>query len=98
MALGNPAHRAAQDRDVATEELGAAMHELLEARVPRRRMDRARLGDQPFAAHAASSRSRPKALCSTRTASSRSASAISALTLISEVETASRLMVRSAST
>ena len=34
------------------------------------RVHRARLGDQPLAAHAASSASSPKAVCSTRTASS----------------------------
>ena len=61
VALGNPAHRAAQDRDVAAEELGAAVHQLLEAIVPGGRVDRARIGDQSLAAHAASSASRPKA-------------------------------------
>ena len=52
VALGDPAHRAAHDRDLAAEELGAAVHELGEAGVADARMDRARLGDQPFAAHA----------------------------------------------
>ncbi len=92
VALGDPAHRAAQDRDVAAEELGAAVHQFLEARVSDGRMHRARFGDQPLAAHAAFSASRPKAVWSTRTASSSSSSAIRALTLISLVEIASRLM------
>src|SRR4029079_18406173 len=90
-----------QDRDLTAKELGAAMHQLLEPRATDRHVDRARLGNQPFAAHAAcpsasTGASRPKALWSTRTARSSSLSAISALTLISLVETASRLILRSA--
>src|SRR6185312_5310783 len=70
VALGNPAHRAAHDGDVAAQELGAAMHQLGKARVAFRRVHRARFGDQSLAAHAASCESRPNAVWSTRTASS----------------------------
>ena len=44
--------------------------QLGEARVALGGVDRARFGDQPFAAHAACSESRPNAVWSTRTASS----------------------------
>ena len=71
VALRNPAHRAAQDRDLAAEELGAAVHQLLEARVADGRMHRARLGDQALRRSCRLLlQSRPKAVCSTRTASS----------------------------
>src|SRR5262245_42307455 len=98
MALRDPAHRAAHDRMAAAEKFGAAVHQLLEPDVAFRRMDGARLGDQAFTTHAACSASSPKALCSTRTANSSWSSAIRALTFISLLETASRLIWRSAST
>ena len=81
----NPAHRAAEDREVAAEEFGAAVHQLLEALVAGRRMDRAGFRDQPFAAHAVlPGRRRGRRRCAARAPRDRAASsAISALTLIS---------------
>src|SRR5439155_18718671 len=98
MPFRNPAHRTAHDGDLGPEQLDPAMHQLLQARVPGRAVNCARFGDQSLAAHAAAFSSRPNALWRTRTASSASASAIKTLTLISLVETASRLICRSAKT
>ena len=47
VALADPAHRAAHDRDVAAKEFGAAVHQLGEALMAFGRMNRARLGDSP---------------------------------------------------
>src|SRR5262245_59088980 len=67
VAFADPAHGPAHDGDVAAEELGAAMHQLLELDMPLAAVDGARLGNQSFAAHAAApalsaSASSPKAL------------------------------------
>src|SRR5207302_867035 len=97
LALGNPAHCATQNGDFAAKELGAAVHQFFQACMTDARVDCARLCNQPLAAHAASScASRPKAVCSTRTASSVYSSAISTETLISEVEMVRMLIPRSA--
>ena len=64
VALADPAHRAAHDRDLAAQELGAAVHQLLEPCMADGGVDRAGFGDQAFA-HAACSASRPNAVCRT---------------------------------
>src|SRR5204863_8420785 len=61
VALRNPAHRPAEHRIIAAEEIGAALHVALQPVV-------ADAGIR--VAHAASSASSPKAVWSTRTASS----------------------------
>src|SRR5689334_18411630 len=78
------------------------MHQLAELGVTLAAVDGAGFGDKALAAHAAApalsvSASRPKALCSTRTASSVYSSGISTLTLISDVVMARILIRRSAS-
>ena len=92
MALGNPAHRAAHDGDVAAEELGAAVHQLLEPGVA---------GAEWIARGSAISPSplmplaprRGRRRCGGRAPRGRARlSAISALTLISLDDTASRLI------
>src|SRR6185312_3866594 len=96
MALANPAHRAAHDRNIAAEELGAAMHQLFEPLVAPALVDRAGIGNQLLPTHATCSASSPKAVWSTRTASSVYSSGRSTETLISEVEMARMLIPRSA--
>ena len=99
VALADPAHRPAENGDLAAEEIGPAVHQFLEAAEPfAAAVHRAGLRDHAFTAHASFPvSSSPKAVWSRRTASSISSSRINALTLISLVVTASRLIPRAAS-
>ena len=54
VALADPAHRPAEDGIFGAEELGPAMHQLLQPQRPRVAMDAALFGNHAFAAHAVS--------------------------------------------
>ena len=54
VALGHPAHRPAEDGIFGAEEVGPAVHQLLQPQRPGVAMDAALFGNHAFAAHAVS--------------------------------------------